>query len=252
MAVVAEKIEARSAPHEGDWMYDWHLDSATNIDNSRRHTYFAEVAARADRLLFDNCTVIVETRVSYTIQDIAADAANLDSAPVWHKRLFELLCYPSFENLSRILKNRHVKWFVLAVDECSEFNSTKPVPVSSPTPYRGPLWSMSLIALQRIIKAYDDFVSEVPVWFLLLDTNSSVIDMTPLGKEAPSDRFEKGYRSLPAWPYVGFNQMATKDVFVDEKKLPTDVHSMQHLKLYARPVSSTPLLSQFHLIGCLL
>ena len=111
---------------------------------------------------------------------------------------------------------------------------------------------MSLIELQRIIKAYDGFVSEVPVWFLLLDTNSSVVDMTPLGKEAPSDRFEKGYRSLPAWPYVGFNQMAKKDVFVGKKKLPTDVHSMQHLKLYGRPVSNTPLLSQFHLIDRLL
>jgi len=238
MAVVAEKIEARgdSAPQEGDWMYDWHLDSATNIDNSRRHTYFAEVAAGAEKLLLDNFKVIVETRVSYKMQDIAADATDLDSAPVWHKRLFKLLCHPSFEKLSQILKKRHVKWFVLAVDECSELNS----------------WSMSLITLQCIIKAYDDFISKVPVWFLLLDTNLSVIDMSPLGKETPSDRFEKGYRSLPAWPYVGFNQMAKKDVFADKNKLPTDVHSMQHLKLYGRPVSSTPLLSQFHLIDCLL
>jgi hypothetical protein len=72
---------------------------------------------------------------------------------------------------------------------------------------------MSLIALQRIMKAYDDFVDEVHVWFLLLDTNSSLIDLTPLGKDAPSDRFEKGFRSLPAWPYVGFNQMGKKNVF---------------------------------------
>ena len=113
---------------------------------------------------------------------------------------------------------------------------------------------MSLIALQRIIKVYDDFVAEVPFWFLLLDTNSSVIYMAPLGKEAPSDRFENGYRSLPAWPYVGFNQMAKKDVFAstNETKLPTDAHSMRHLKRYRRPVSSTTLLSQFHLIDCLL
>ena len=154
--------------------------------------------------------------------------------------------------LSQILKKRHAKWFVLAIDECSELNSTKLVHVSGPKPYLAPLWSVSLIALQRIIKAYDDFVSEVPVWFLLLDTNSSVVDMTALGKEDPSDRFEKGYRSLSAWPYVGFNQMARKDVFFDTKKLPTDVHFMQHLKLYGRPVSNTPLLSQFHLIDCLL
>jgi len=47
--------------------------------------------------------------------------------------------------------------------------------------------------------------------------------------------------------------MVKKDVFApaNEKKLPTYVLSMQHLKLYGRPVSSTPLLSQFHLIDCL-
>lgn len=111
---------------------------------------------------------------------------------------------------------------------------------------------MSLVALQRIIKAYDDFVSEVPVWVLFLDTNLSVVDMSPLSKGTPSDRFGKGFRSLPAWPYVGFNQMAKKGVYVDEKKLPTDVHSMEHLKLYGRPVSSTPSVSQFHLIDTLL
>ena len=253
MAVVAEKIEARgdSAP-QGDWMYDWHLDSATDIVNSRRHTYFAEVAAGAEKLLLDNFKVIVETRVSYKMQDTALDATNIDSAPVWHNRLFKLLCHPSFAKLSQVLKQRELKWFILAVDECSELNSNKPVPESDPKPYQAPLWTMSLIALQRIIKAYDDFVCEVPVWFLLLDTNSSVIDMSPLGKEAPSDRFEKGHRSLPAWPYVGFNQMAEKDVFVDKDKLPTYVHSMRHLKLYGRPVSSKPLLSQFHLKYCLL
>lgn len=126
MAVVAEKIEALGdrAPSFGDWMHDWHLDSATNIVNSRRHTYFAEVAAGAEKSLLDNSEIIVETRVSY--KDIAADA--IDSAPVWHKRLFTLLCHPSFEKLSRVLKERHVKWFVLAVDECSELNSARFAP----------------------------------------------------------------------------------------------------------------------------
>ena len=164
-----------------------------------------------------------------------------------------MFCLPSFEKLSQILKKRNVKRFLLAIDECSELNSNIPVPVPGEKPYRAPLWVMSLIALQRIIKAYDEFVAGVPVWFLLLDTNSSVINMAPLGKEAPSDRFEKGCRSLPAWPYVGFNQMAKKDIFApaNEIKLPTHVHSLKHLKRYGRPVSSTPLLPQFRLIDCL-
>ena len=93
------------------------------------------------------------------MQDIAVGATNIDAAPAWHTRIFELLCQPSFERLSQVLKKRHVKCFVLAIDECSELNSTMPVPVTG-TPY---CWGMSLIALQRIMKAYDGFISDVPV-----------------------------------------------------------------------------------------
>lgn len=65
MAVVAEKIEARGdlAPQERDWMNDWYLDP-TDVDNSRRHTYFTEVETRAEELLLVNFEVIMETRVS--------------------------------------------------------------------------------------------------------------------------------------------------------------------------------------------
>ena len=254
MVVVAEKIKARgdSVSQVGDWMYDWRLDSAINIVDSPRYACFAEVAARAEQLLLDNYKAIVDTRVSSNFQDIAVDD-TIDSALASHKRLFIMLCLPSFEKLSQILKKRNVKRFLLAIDECSHLNSNIPVPLPGEKPYRAPLWGMSLIALQRIIKAYDEFVAGVPVWFLLLDTDSSVIDMAPLGKEASSDRFEKDCRSLPAWPYVGFNQMAKKDIFApaNEIKLPTHVHSLKHLKRYGRPVSSTPLLPQFRLIDCL-
>jgi hypothetical protein len=226
-------------------MHDWRMDSAIDIVDSPRYTCFTEVATRAEKILSDNCTAIVATRVSYNIQDM-----TIDSAPVWHKKLFNMLCRSSFEKLSRILKKQNAKWFLLAVDECSELDRTKTVDPFREQHDLSPLWGMSLTALKHIIKAYDEFVAEVPVWFLFLDTNSSVIDMDAFGQEGPSDRFEKGYISLPAWPYVGFNQMAEKDVFAPAKgkKLPTHVHFMKHLKRCGRPVSSTPLVSQFHLI----
>lgn len=244
MLVVAEKIEARADRlQEGDWMYDWRLDSAVNIVGSPRYACFTEVAARGEKLLLDNSTAIEDMRVSFDIQNI-----TVKSAVVWHKSLFNMLCRPSFEKLSQILKKRNVKRFLLAFDECSELDRNKPSRVFGMNPFR-PLWSMSLIALKRIIKAYDDFVGEVPVWFLLLDTNLSVIKVGE-GEEGLS---EKGYRSLPVWPYIGFNQMAKKNVFAsaDEKKLPTHVHSIGHLKRYGRPVSSTPLHSKIYLIYCL-
>jgi len=83
MAVVVEKIEARgdNAPQEGDWMYDWHLESATNIINSRRHTYFTEVAAVAEKLLVDNFKAIVGTRVSYNSSSIPPRSGTRDALP---------------------------------------------------------------------------------------------------------------------------------------------------------------------------
>jgi len=84
MAVVAKKIEAKgdTAPQNRDWMHNWHLDSVTDIINSCWHTYFAEVADRAEKLLLDNVEVIVETRVSYNMQNITREATKLDSAPM--------------------------------------------------------------------------------------------------------------------------------------------------------------------------
>jgi len=76
--------------------------------------------------------IIVETRVSYKISLSIPPQSGT-------RRLFIL------EKLSKILK---VKWFLLAVDGCSD---TKPVPVLGGKPQR---------------------VAEVPVWFLLLDTDS--------------------------------------------------------------------------------
>jgi hypothetical protein len=135
IAVVAEKLEARgdSAPPRGDWMSDWHLDSAIDIADTRRYTYFTEVAARADNLLLDNCKAIVDMRVSYEFQDADVDAtindAVIESAPHWHKKLFGMLCDPYFKKLSQILKKWDLKWFLLAIDECSDLNSTKSHPV---------------------------------------------------------------------------------------------------------------------------
>jgi hypothetical protein len=115
MDVVTEKIEAcrDRDPPKGGWMHDWRLDSAINIVDSPRYTCFVEVATRAEKLLLDNRETIVTTRVSLAsnIQDIAVDAPSIP-APAWLKRLFIMLCYPSFEKLSQILRKRNVSKMV--------------------------------------------------------------------------------------------------------------------------------------------
>ena len=53
---------------------------------------------------------------------------------------------------------------------------------------------MTLIALQRIIKSFDAHpVEDLILWFLLLDTTSSIPDLLPQVPDVPSTRLTEGY-----------------------------------------------------------
>jgi hypothetical protein len=108
-----------------------------------------------------------------------------------------------------------------------------------------PVAYMTLIALQSMIKTIDQFQSsDVILWFLLLDTNSSIYDLTPWGDKATSKRLASDFRMPPPWPYVGFNQMVPKNI-KDQIELPCKVLTIDYLKTYGRPVSISSLHSNF-------
>jgi len=225
--VVGNKIKDRD-PSTKDWMADWRLENPIDITNSTRYKCFAEVEAKAEELLLKNQHEITTLRQPF------------NSNSEWHIKLFRLLTQPYFDTLSIVMKERCIKYFVLAFDEHSQLNFNQTPLESGQPPARYPLWGKSLIALRRIIKAYDGFVSDVPFWFLILDTNLSPIDIVPPRKDASSNRFVKSYIPLPPWSSFGFNQMVEMDLSA-RIKLPTDVLTMQHLKRYGRPVSSMSL-----------
>jgi hypothetical protein len=210
-------------------MRDWSLDNPTNVSESSRYKCFAKVEAMAEQLLLDEESSIKNLRMPSRFLNTERDPdAPLD----WHTRLFRLLCLPHFQKLSLILKRNNTTYLVVAFDECSQLNAKEPPPQAwEPHPY------MTLIALQRIIKAYDSSKpSDVTIWFLLLDTNSSIYDLASWGAKATSKRLVKDFRILPPWPYVGFNQMVPQNI-IDQIKLPSDVLATGHLKKYGRPVS---------------
>ena len=96
---------------------------------------------------------------------------------------------------------------------------------------------MSLIALQRIIKAGDKSVAHgVTIWYLLLDTNSSIFELAPSGSNSPSDRLIDHMVPLPVWPYLGFNQMVPAE-YGEDAATAGEALSIEHLKVYGRPVS---------------
>jgi hypothetical protein len=267
MHVVAGTIERHGlSPPENGWMQDWQLDNPAHPTRSYRHKCFTDVEQYADQLLRDNHHTIISMPMRDTSSVVLSDAASFDdddlddpfdgsyddqpddnlddeakieakSVLLWHRNLFDLLCRPYFEHLSNILKERNITYFILAFDEFSQLNSNKRG--SRSTPSHVSLSRMTLIALQCIIKAYDEFVSDVPFWFLLLDNNLSVVDLVRWDKYPPR-RLLQGCVSLPLWPFLGFNQMVpeTSELLANIKR-PTDVLSLQHIKFHGRPVSST-------------
>jgi hypothetical protein len=240
MHVLAEKLRPRisTGGSPKDWMADWNLDDPINIPESSRYQCFTEVETMAEELLSKKLSDIEKARPSQL-----AGSRSPPAAADWHGKLFSLLCRPYFDEVAVVLKT-HTNYLVVAFDECTQLNG-KELP-SGPKSWE-PLWHMSLVALQRIIKAYDPFKHlDVNLWFLLLDTNSSIPELAPSGKNVPSRRFTTGFRTLSPWPYIGFNQMVREGV-MERIKLPSDVLTIQHLKEYGRPVGTMPLHSHISL-----
>ena len=235
--VVGNKIKDQD-PSTKDWMADWRLESPVDITNSSQYRCFAEVEAKAEELLLNNQHEITTLRQPF------------NSSSDWHIKLFELLTRPYFDTLSTVMKERSIKSFMLAFDEHSQLDVNQTPPELGQPPIWYPVWGKSLIALRRIIKAYDWFVSDVPFWFLILDTNLSPIDIVAPRKDTSSSRFVESYIPLPPWSFFGFNQMVEKNLSA-RIKLPADVLTMEHLKRYGRPVRSMPLFSWSCLLSIL-
>jgi len=194
-----------------------------------------EVKAKAEELLSDNKSYIAASRLSSSKLDVNEP----EEAPAnYHRTLYSILCQPSISRLSKILKGAGFNRFVIAFDECSNLNLATENRTADDVYNLRPKWDMSLIALQRIIKAGDGFTSgDVTFWYLLLDTNSSIFDLAPAGPESPSDRLTHNLIPLPVWPYLGFNQMVPTR-YTESIKTAAQVLSVKHLKAYGRPVSS--------------
>ncbi|OBZ66974.1 hypothetical protein A0H81_13300 [Grifola frondosa] len=181
-----------------------------------------------------------------TQEEIEAQEQEQISILTWHEELFTLLVKPSFDQLAEILAANNVNTFLVAFDECTQLDIIKKSPnIRRSTP---PQWGMSLIALQRILKATDEFaLPGVRFWFLLLDTNSSVTDLAPVGPNVPSYRLRSGFVPLPVWSCLGFDQLKPKRN--DLPQTPQGAHFLEHLRRYGRPYWSTLELKHYLLQG---
>jgi hypothetical protein len=102
----------------------------------------------------------------------------------WHHELYNQFCLADAKRLAEILHPLGYNHMVIGFDECRILNQAN-------KKERGDSHlKMSLVALQRAIKAADNFpVSNFSFWYTLLDTSSSIFDLVPQrGKDASSHR----------------------------------------------------------------
>ena len=211
-------------------MRDWQLEDPADVVKSSRYQSFTEVEMLALLHLKTTKTTLEELRLPRPRpENYSRSVAD------WHNDLFSHFCRGAYETFIGLLRELPQKCFVFAFDECTQLGKF------FPSEDRGPHVGMSLIALQCIIKSFDAFsVKDVIIWFLLLDTSSSIPNLHPGGPDAPSVRFNEGYIPLPPWPYVGFNQLVPKG-HSESFKIPSDALHLRHLKVYGRPVSNDTL-----------
>lgn len=99
---------------------------------------------------------------------------------------------------------------------------------------------MSLIAIQnRMIRAADAVGFPIPIWLLLLDTSSSVLDLVRPIKLLSSHRLRRNCSPLPSWLYLGFDQMNATNASqqaTDSANTPFQALQIAALKGNGRPV----------------
>ncbi|KZT00630.1 uncharacterized protein LAESUDRAFT_637399, partial [Laetiporus sulphureus 93-53] len=216
------------------WVNDWSIKDPTDLEGSSRHRCFEQVKKLTHKRLTTFKEELYAKRPSH--DGTTATEADNDtgvqrlriSVTRWHELLFKMLAKPAFDMLAGSVQHLGHTRFLLSLDECTELND--PSLLVGP---KGPQRKMSLIALQRIIKAADQFTFPhgIEFWYMLLDTNSSLYELAPSGPDASSYRLAGALKPLPVWCHVDFDQMR-RDV---ELKSAEQALLIRFLAMFGRP-----------------
>jgi hypothetical protein len=155
----------------------------------------------------------------------------------WHVKLYEAFCRTYAKELAKRLQVWKYQHMVIGIDECRHWDEAYYADRGHPN------HKMSLVALNRIIKAADSFQVELlgfTYWFTLLDTSSSVFDLVLRRENAPSNRLASTLDPAPIWPYLGFNQMVESQRQTPQSAIasqtPDHACTIEWLQMYGRPV----------------
>ncbi|EIW78405.1 hypothetical protein CONPUDRAFT_138698 [Coniophora puteana RWD-64-598 SS2] len=208
----------KSQPLQLSWLSPFVIVDPSNPKSSTRHRSFCDIRAQAEKLLNIN-----SANLAY--EDAYDDQ---DALIAWYGRVYSVLCHKAAKALAITLKGTQHNFLVIGFDECS-FLEKGGDASSGPT-------AMSIIALQRVIEAADDYsVGDLTIWYTFIDTSSSVFELVPRREKAPSFCLGGLLDPLMPYPFTGFDQCAPSDL----SRTPRDGLNLERLRRYGRPLWST-------------
>lgn len=193
------------------------LEAKIDEKDSSRYRSFEQVVLRAQVLLQNHAGALPRPQESTGSEWIE-----------WLGNIYSRILHLPLTKLAMQLRLRGHRTFIAGFDECRLLNK----PTSS---LNTPRSDMSLIALHRVIQAAGQkTIPDFSFWFTFLDTSSSISLLVPRkGVQAPSIRLGGYLEPLPAFPFLGYDQMAPKE----PSKTPQEALQVERLRRYGRPVS---------------
>src|SRR5687768_16511652 len=156
----------------GAWSPDFWQDRGAAFE-SVKASATAKLANMPKPLVDRRTTIVAETKA--------------DALEMWRTSLYKTFCLEPAQKLAKRFRSLDPKRkrFIIAFDECTNMSpgyqpsQTSDSQSDDKVTFIQPVFGMTLLAVQRIIKAQDQFLDLIPnfsFWFLFLDTNSVIAD----------------------------------------------------------------------------
>jgi hypothetical protein len=216
LETINDDIITKNSKSAEECMSCFNLDKPDEPQSSTRHATFEYITSKAETLL-------------EWFEDQHNSSICLPGQEVidQHNIIYDKLCKGPAHTLAKTLSRLGHRRLVIGFDECTFLNQAPKI--RGETNHR----HMSIIAIQRIIKAGDGFPTEdFTYWHVFLDTSSSVFDLVPTRKDAPSGRLADKLDPLPAWTFMGYDQMVPQQ----PSNSPKEALKISRLRQYGRPV----------------
>jgi hypothetical protein len=211
LEVINEWIEKSGRVSAKDCMKCFLLNKPLSPWQSERHTTFQTITSRAEILLDQFAAKLGPT--------LPPGGSRVH---VWHKRIYKKICKGLAQQLARTLLNHGHSCLMIGFDKCSFLNQDLSDPAHAD---QASCPEMFVTALQRIIKLAITF----PHKGSLTGMHSST--QVPWLQTAPSARWGGQLDPLPAWLFMGYDQMAP-----GPSDMPRAALYFSCLQRYGRPV----------------